>query len=230
MPPPSLTTEITPSTTTEAPPVSLSPPSQPEFSLTTLEYFPTTPSTKSLSTASSIVSNSTSNIPVSATSIIASSLASSSGTMNYCIQFRNWIGGVLGIIQNIQILTTPYINILGSSGIIALVINSLTTLVSGYGLIVICCSESPRSLKILSGLFIFIVILHFLYGIYLIIITAVNDVLSYFVSFIILHFVGAFLGFYFARVVSDYAKIVRHEKGDISSPRRIEGSNVTNNQ
>ncbi|CAG8829978.1 22704_t:CDS:2, partial [Gigaspora margarita] len=35
---------------------------------------------------------------------------------------------------------------------------------------------------------------------------------------------------YFAKVIADYATIIKHEKGYTSSPRRTEESNMTNNQ
>ncbi|KAF0496885.1 hypothetical protein F8M41_020891 [Gigaspora margarita] len=139
-------------------------------------------------------------------------------------------GGIYSLIQNVQIITNPYIIDLGSTGLIALVLNSLTILVCGFGLIVVGNGDPVQPLKIFSVLFIFIIVLHFAYAIYLVVVTSSNGLFDYLMFFVIIHFIEAILGGYFAKVIADYATIIKHEKGYTSSPRRTEESNMTNNQ
>ncbi|CAG8628696.1 18183_t:CDS:2 [Cetraspora pellucida] len=139
-------------------------------------------------------------------------------------------GGILGLIQNIQILTDYYYYVLGSSAYVAMVANSLTILVAGFGLIVVCCAESARLLKTFSGLFIFIVFIHYAYAIYITIVVATSGYFRYFTTLVILSFIGAFLLSYFAKVISDYAASAKEEQDNYITPRRMETSDVTNNQ
>ncbi|CAG8571155.1 1774_t:CDS:2, partial [Scutellospora calospora] len=156
-----------------------------------------------------------------------------------CISMRSgvitiailWMsGGIYGLIQNFQLLSDNYQYIIGSTVQIALAVNSLTILISGFGLMVVCCAESARLLQIFSGLFIFVVVIHFIYAIYFAIVVSSSGYWSYYEYYTINHFVGAILGVYFAKVIADYAKIVRLEQNNTQTLGIIEASNIANNQ
>ncbi|RIB08736.1 hypothetical protein C2G38_2210836 [Gigaspora rosea] len=112
---------------------------------------------------------------------------------------------------------------------IALIINILMTLISGFGIIA-ACAESVRLLKALSVLFIFLIVIHIMYAIYYIVNIYYKGHLSVFIDEIMINFFGPIIEIYFTKVFMDYAEIVKIARDNTSTPGRVETSSVTNNQ
>ncbi|CAG8810285.1 28616_t:CDS:2, partial [Gigaspora margarita] len=112
---------------------------------------------------------------------------------------------------------------------IALIINILMTLISGFGIIA-ACAESVRLLKTFSVLFIFLMVFHIMYAIYYTVNIYYKGYLSVFTDETMINFVGPIIEVYFAKILVDYTEIVKIARDNTSTPGRVETSSVTNNQ
>ncbi|CAG8807818.1 482_t:CDS:2, partial [Racocetra persica] len=142
------------------------------------------------------------------------------------------VGIICGIpfILNLHLRINDSHYILQPLDYIALVIISLMILVSCFGLIIVCCAESARLLKVYSWLFFFIVFLTYVCAVYMTIVIASSSYLKHSWPYIIVIFICVFIGTYFAKVISDYASSVNAKQNNAQTPGRMEDSNVTNSQ
>ncbi|CAG8598499.1 3524_t:CDS:2, partial [Dentiscutata heterogama] len=118
----------------------------------------------------------------------------------------------------------------GSTVQIAIAINSTTILITCFGLIVICCTESAQLMEVYSGFYIFIVIVHIIYAIYFFIAASSNNILDYFMKVATYQLIGACIGVYFAKLIAGYAKSLKVNQDSVQTPRKVEAPNTTNNQ
>ncbi|RIB28402.1 hypothetical protein C2G38_2059485 [Gigaspora rosea] len=140
------------------------------------------------------------------------------------------IGGILGLVQNFMVLSDQYLVTVDSSAQFAIAINSITIAITFFGLIVVSYSKSAQLVKIFSGLFILVVIVHIIYSVYFFIIVSSNDVLYYYLRITIFQFIASLLGIYFAKIIVDYSKVVEFNQNNVQTPTKVEAPNVTDHQ
>ncbi|CAG8513810.1 16275_t:CDS:2 [Cetraspora pellucida] len=141
--------------------------------------------------------------------------------------------GIYNLIQNIEFqliaVKDYYSNVYKTLEIVikyALIINSLTILVTVFGIIVVCSMGSARLLKIFLGLYILIIVLHLIHAIYFTVVISSYEFFDFFIDITIKNFIGPLIGIYFAKVIADYIAIVE----SATTSRTIEDSEVANNQ